>query len=159
MDIFDETIITFWKALNNKLVKYIIVGDFASHIHGHTGFTGILDIWIDDTEENREKLIDAFIEADMGNFPMMKTMQFIPGWTDFSLNNGLRLDIITSMKGLEEFSFEHCYSIATIATIDDIEVPFLHINHLIINKKAVNRSKDQIDVMELEKIKQLRDQQ
>jgi hypothetical protein len=159
MDIFDETIITFWKALKNNSVRYIMVGGYATNIQGYQRFTGDIDIWIDDTEENREKLIDAFIEADMGNFPMMKTMQFIPGWTDFSLNNGLRLDIITSMKGLEEFSFEHCYSIATIAIIDDIEVPFLHINHLIINKKAVNRSKDQIDVMELEKIKQLRDQQ
>jgi hypothetical protein len=157
MDIFDETIITFWKALNNNSVRYIMVGGYATNIQGYQRFTGDIDIWIDDTEENREKLIDAFIEADMGNFPMMKTMQFIPGWTDFSLNNGLRLDIITSMKGLEEFSFEHCYTIATIATIDNIEVPFLHINHLIINKKAVNRSKDQIDVMELEKIKQLRD--
>lgn len=159
MDIFDETIITFWKALNNKSVKYIIVGDFASHIHGHIGFTGILEIWIEDTETNREKLIDAFIEADMGNFPMIKTLQFIPGWTDFSLNNGLRLDILTSMKGLEDFSFDYCLSIATIATIDAIEVPFLHLNQLLINKKAVNRPKDQIDVMELEKIKQLRDLQ
>jgi hypothetical protein len=32
----------------------------------------------------------------------------------------------------------------------------LSINHLIANKKAVNRSKDQIDVIELEKIKKIR---
>ena len=34
-------------------------------------------------------------------------------------------------------------------------VPFLHINHLIQNKKVVNWPKDQIDVMELEKIKKI----
>lgn len=34
-------------------------------------------------------------------------------------------------------------------------VPFLHINHLLANKKAVYRSKDQIDVMKLEKIKKI----
>ena len=45
---------------------------------------------------------------------------------------------------------------AKIATIENIKIPFLHINHLIANKKAVNRPKDQIDVIELEKIKLLR---
>lgn len=39
--------------------------------------------------------------------------------------------------------------------IYDADVPFLHINHLLANKKAVNRSKDQIDVIELEKNKEL----
>lgn len=43
-----------------------------------------------------------------------------------------------------------------IAEIENIQVPFLHINQLIANKKAVNRSKDQLDVIELEKIIKLR---
>ena len=60
------------------------------------------------------------------------------------------------MKGLEVYTFDECLQIATIATIEKMQVPFLHINQLIANKKAVNRPKDQIDVMELEKIKQLR---
>jgi hypothetical protein len=40
----------------------------------------------------------------------------------------------------------------------DDTVPFLHINHLIENKKIVNRPKDQIDVIELEKIRRIREQ-
>ena len=40
-----------------------------------------------------------------------------------------------------------------------IKVPFLHINHLIQNKKAVNRLKDQLDVIYLEKIKQILDEE
>lgn len=87
---------------------------------------------------------------------MLETMQFIPGWTDFRLNNGMRLDIMVKMKGLESFSFDECFSVATTADIDGIKIPFLHINQLIANKKAVNRTKDQIDVIELEKIQRLR---
>lgn len=37
----------------------------------------------------------------------------------------------------------------------DVSVPFLHINHLLANKKAVNRPKDQVDVIELERIKEI----
>jgi hypothetical protein len=67
----------------------------------------------------------------------------------------MRLDIMVSMKGLEEYSFEDCYKLAYKATIFDVEVPFLHINHLLANKKAVNRPKDQLDVKELERIKEI----
>lgn len=44
---------------------------------------------------------------------------------------------------------------ASIADIDGVQVPFLHINQLIANKKAVNRDKDQLDVIALEKIQKI----
>lgn len=37
---------------------------------------------------------------------MIDYMQFVPGWTDFHLNNGLRLDILIEMKGLEGYTFD-----------------------------------------------------
>jgi len=57
------------------------------------------------------------------------------------------------MKGLESFGFDELLSAAFRAEIEGIIVPFLHINHLIQNKKAVNRPKDQVDVIYLERIK------
>jgi hypothetical protein len=45
---------------------------------------------------------------------------------------------------------------ASVAEIEEVKIPFLHINQLIANKRAINRPKDQIDVLELEKIKQVR---
>lgn len=63
---------------------------------------------------------------------------------------------MVDMKGLEEHTFDECLQIATIADIENIKIPFLHINQLIANKKAVNRNKDKMDVAELEKIKLLR---
>ncbi len=67
----------------------------------------------------------------------------------------MRLDVMVDMKGLENLSFDDCLQMASIAIIANVPVPFLHINHLIQNKKAVNRPKDQLDVIYLEKIKQL----
>jgi hypothetical protein len=76
---------------------------------------------------------------------------------DFPLMNGVRLDIMGSLKGVKE-SFDEWLKIAPIFKIEGIEVPILHINHLIANKRKVNRSKDQLDVIELEKIKKLKDE-
>jgi len=155
MDIFDEEILKFWAALQNCQVRYIMVGGYATNLHGFSRYTGDLDIWIEDTKENRRRLRQAFIECGMGDFYMLETMQFVPGWTDFNLMNGLRLDILVDMKGLEGYTFEECLNMASIADIDGVKVPFLHINQLIVNKKAVNRPKDQVDVMELERILKL----
>jgi hypothetical protein len=73
-------------------------------------------------------------------------MDFIPGWTEFNIGGGIVLDIMTSMKGLEDQSFDICYKRAVRAELNGIIIPFLHINDLITNKKAVSRPTDQIDV-------------
>ena len=56
-------------------------------------------------------------------------------------------------------SFDEFYQQARIADLDGVRVPFLHINDLLANKKAVARPKDQLDVIELEKIKKYLDEQ
>lgn len=155
MDIFDEEILKFWAALQKCQVKYIMVGGYATNLHGYQRFTGDIDIWIEDMIENRKRLRQAFSDCGMGDYYMLETMQFVPGWTDFHLNNGLRLDIMINMKGLEGYSFDECLSMASIADIDGVQIPFLHINQLIANKKAVNRPKDQLDVIELERIQKI----
>jgi hypothetical protein len=155
MDIFDEEILKFWGALQNNHVRYIMVGGYATNLHGFQRYTGDIDIWLEDTAENRQRLRSAFVECGMGDYFMLNTMQFVPGWTDFRLINGLRLDIMVTMKGLENYSFDECLEMAAIADIDGIQVPFLHINQLIDNKKSVNRPKDQIDVIELERIRKI----
>jgi len=155
MDIFDEEILKFWAALEKCQVRYIMVGGYATNLHGYQRYTSDIDIWIADTLENRRHLREAFAESGMGDYYMLETIQFVPGWTDFHLNNGLRLDILVSMKGLEGYTFDECMDMASIADIDGVKVPFLHINQLIANKKAVNRPKDQLDVIELERIQKL----
>ena len=157
MDIFDEEILNFWKSLQNNQVKYILVGGYAINFHGYQRFTGDLDIWIKDTLDNRKNLRTAFFDCDMGDFPMIEYMQFLPGWTDFHLNNNMRLDILIDMKGLEGYTFDECLEMASVADIENINIPFLHINQLIENKKIVNRPKDQIDVIALEQIRKLRE--
>ena len=135
-----------------------MVGGYATNLNGYQRYTGDMDIWIEDTLENRQKLRIAFREYGIGDFEMMERMQFVPGWTNFNLNNGMRLDVMIGVKGLEGVGFDECLRLATIADMDGIKVPFLHINHLIASKKAANRPKDQLDVIYLEKIKKLKDE-
>ena len=158
MDIFNETILDFWKACYEAGLRYIMVGGFATNLNGYQRVTDDMDIYIEDTLTNRKALREAFRIADIGDFESLERLDFIPGWTYFHLNNGFRLDVMTNLKGLEAVTFQECYEVASETVIHDIPVKFLHINHLIDSKKAANRPKDQIDVIYLEKIKQLLEQ-
>lgn len=155
MDTMDESLLEFWQILEQFNVEYIMVGGVAVNLHGYSRTTKDIDVWINDTKENRRKLGTAFGKLGYDELNM-EDFQFVPGWTNFYIGSGIVLDILIDMKGLEEYTFDECLKVATIAEIENVKIPFLHINQLIANKKAVNRSKDQIDVMELEKIKLLR---
>ncbi|HEY4877119.1 MAG TPA: DUF6036 family nucleotidyltransferase [Puia sp.] len=155
MDIFDEQLLNLWKTLNSNDVKYIMVGGFATVLHGFSRNTNDIDLWLDDTKTNRKNLRKTFSELGYGDYESIETMDFVPGWTTFYAA-GVVLDIMTKMKGLENLSFDSCFKSASMADVEGVRIPFLHINHLIENKKAVNRPKDQIDVQELEKIKNIK---
>lgn len=155
MDIFDEELLRFWKLANHSHLQYIMIGGVATNLHGYQRTTEDIDIWIEDSEANREKLRKVFHEYGLGDFKTLKTFQFVAGWTYFHLDNGVRLDVMTDVKGLEHHPFEYYLQAASIASIYDTDVPFLHINHLICSKEAANRPKDKIDVVELYKIKNI----
>lgn len=153
MDILDEDLIYFWKTLNKYDIKYIMVGGFAVNLYGYARTTSDIDVLIKDDMANRKNLAKAFLELGYGDISF-EHLQFVPGWANFHIGSGVQLDIMTSLKGVDK-SFNEMLQLAPVAEIEGVPVPFLHINHLIANKKSVDRSKDQIDVIELEKIKKL----
>ena len=65
MEILDEGFLNFWKSLNNQSVKYLMVGGFAVNIHGFNRTTGDIDLWVEDTNENRKCLGKALEELDV----------------------------------------------------------------------------------------------
>jgi hypothetical protein len=148
----DSQIIEIWKYLSLNKVKYLTIGGFAVNIYGYGRNTGDIDIFIEDSIDNRKNLRETLKQIGIGDFENINTMQFIPGWTDITLNFNLRLDIMTSVKGLENSSFEQLLEQAYIVEISKTPVYFLDYNNLIKAKKAANRPKDILDIEELEKI-------
>ena len=52
----------FVKLLNKHQVDYMVVGGYALAFHGKPRHTGDLDIWINSSEANAEKLVIAIKE-------------------------------------------------------------------------------------------------
>ena len=153
MDIFDEEVLSLWKAFHRNDFQYIMVGDVPTTLNGFSRITANLDIWLKDTQQNRIRLRKSLAEIDLVDLPQIERIDFIPGWSSIRLNSGMDLDLMTYIKGFEQETFDACYQSAPTAFIFEIPIKFLHINHLIVSKKACDRPKDKIDVLELERIK------
>ncbi len=147
-----QEILNIWKVFNENNVRYLTIGGLAVNIYGFTRNTGDIDILIEDTFENRKNLRLAFATIGIGDFPQIETMQFVAGYTDFTISYDLRLDVMTSVKGLENENFEDLFKNATIVILQEVPVYFLDYDNLIKSKKACNRLKDQLDIEELSKI-------
>lgn len=146
-------IVNIWQKLKENNVRYLTIGGLAVNIYGYTRNTGDVDLLIEDTIVNRKNLRKAFAEIGIGDFIEIETMQFVPGFTDFTISYDLRLDIMTSIKGLENENFDTLLENATIILLKETPVYFLDYDSLIKAKKATNRLKDQLDIEELEKLK------
>jgi hypothetical protein len=130
----NEQIIQVWKYLSENNVNYLTIGGLAVNIYGYGRNTGDIAILIEDSLTNRENLRNALKELGIGDFENILTMQFIPGWTDINLSFNLRLDIMTSIKGLENKSFSELMEQATIAEINEIPVYFIDYKLQIVQK-------------------------
>ena len=146
-------ILDIWKYLHQNEVKYLTIGGFAVNFYGYTRTTGDIDLLIEDTLENRIKLRKAFKEIGIGDFKEIETIEFLPGWSDFTLSYGMRLDIMTAIKGFDKESFDGLYSLSKVTHISGIPIRFIDYENLIFSKKATNRPKDQLDIEEMEKVK------
>jgi predicted nucleotidyltransferase len=157
MDTHDDAILNLWRNLSEAGVEYIMIGGFAVNIHGFSRFTADVDILIHDTIENRKKFRQALKNAEIGDFNLIETMEIIPRYTTILLDNGMELDIFTSIPGYETGAFAELYKTALQTVIEGISVPFLHLNQLLHSKRISNRPKDIIDIEELEKIQNTKD--
>ena len=95
MDIVDEELLRLWQAFHENRLKYLLIGEFAAVLHSHSRLLPVMGIWIEDSHENRRRLREFMKMAEMGDFEILESMDFIPGWTTFRLMSGMELDIMT----------------------------------------------------------------
>mgnify|MGYP003543534050 FL=1 len=146
-DIFESDFSDFLNALNITSTEYIVVGGYAVIIHGYYRTTQDLDVWVNKTPENYIKLAKAYAIFGMPVFDM--TLENFMGdeFDVFSVGKSpLRIDIITTLKGL---SFDAAYKNVLEKEIEGKKVKYLHINDLMIVKKAAGRHKDLDDLEKL----------
>ena len=136
----------FLQLLNDKKVKYLLIGGYAVGYHGYPRATVDMDVWIAIESKNAEKMVLVLREFGL-DVPELSAELFLK--EDQVIRMGvppLRLEILTTITGVE---FNECYKERVIDKIDDVNVNIISLRHLKINKKISGRHRDLNDLENL----------
>ncbi|HSA33107.1 MAG TPA: hypothetical protein P5077_05220 [bacterium] len=134
-------------SLNARGVDYLVVGAYAMAFHGVPRFTGDVDVLVRPTKENAKRLLAALDDFGFSSLGL-KAADFCEPDQVVQLGVApLRVDILTSITGV---SWEEADRNKSKTTYGGVPVPFIGINEIIANKRAVGRTKDLADIELLE---------
>ena len=127
--------------LDNK-VRFLVVGAYAMGAYGYPRATGDIDIWVEASSDNSEKIHQSLSEFGAPLSEVTKTT-FCEEGIVFQIGVApRRIDIITKIDGVD---FNKAYSDKQKMEIEGIKIPFLSKEDLIKNKESTGREKDQLD--------------
>lgn len=134
------------KLLNAHAVEYVIVGGYALAFHGVPRYTGDIDILINPTVSNSERIWAALDEFGFGSVGLSAKDFQQP---DKVIQLGVppvRVDLITSITGV---SIEEALTNSVDGKYGDVPVRFIGRDQFITNKRATGRLKDKSDLAAL----------
>lgn len=139
------------KAFNEADVKYLVVGGWAYMEHVEPRYTKDLDVWIDRSPENADRVLAALREfgaplSELSNDDLTTAGTFY--------QIGLppnRIDIITQ---LEEMTFADCWQRRKTVEFGELSVEYISLSDLIENKERTARPHDLADAQYLRQAQQ-----
>ena len=163
-----DQVISVVQALNEAVVRYLIVGGLAVNAHGHVRYTNDLDLVIGLEPDNIRRGLDTL--AGMGYRPKIPvtSAQFADpllrekwrrekGMVVLNLRSDLQRESPIDVFVHEPFDFasEHG-SAKNFPLTENVSAPFVSLPALLRMKAAAGRPQDLIDITELKRIEELR---
>lgn len=127
-------------------VRFMVIGGYAVIHHSRPRYTGDLDLWIEASPENAQRVVTVLLEF---GFPpdAVSTEMITLGKKIIRMGfEPMRLELFTSIPGVD---FSGCYERRDLVEIGRMVVPFISLVDLKTNKLASGRPKDLQDLEEL----------
>lgn len=140
----------FIKLLNDKGVKYLVVGGYAVAFHGYPRYTKDIDFWIWLNPQNAEKVIEAIAEFGFASLGLTAD-DLLDKENVIQLGYPpARIDLLTDLLNVD---FETCYEKCEKVTFEDVQIYFIDSDSLLKTKLATGRPQDLLDVDKLRESK------
>jgi hypothetical protein len=132
--------------LKARNVKALVVGGYAVAFHGRPRFTKDIDVFVESSPENADRLMLALADFGFGGVGLAAG--------DFATSGKIvqlgvapnRIDLITSIDGV---SFEEAWPHRVAGPFGQQTVDYIGLAELLRNKRASGRPQDLIDVEDL----------
>lgn len=136
---------TVFASFQKNDVKYLVIGGIAAVLYGVPRATFDLDILIEPTHENAQRLLDALRDAEFGTARMTSAAEIIK--TEITIfADRIRLDVQTSTPGIV---FAEAWQRRKTMTYEGQEFEVLSFKDLVQSKTAAGREVDLADVRAL----------
>lgn len=139
-----------YSSLHRHKVKYVTIGGIAAILHGVPRATFDLDILIEATVQNGQRLLAALLDAGLGTAAMTTPEEVIAHEITI-FRDRVRVDVQTSTPGIK---FEEVWTRREVRKYGRQEFYILSRDDLIASKRAAGRPQDLEDVRLLELDKQ-----
>jgi hypothetical protein len=135
----------FLRALTDAGARFMVAGAHALALHGVPRATGDIDIWIEASEQNADRVWQALagFGAPVETLGIERSDLAKP---DMVVQLGLpprRIDLLTGLSGLR---FEEAWHDRVVHDTGTIRVPFISRSALIVNKRETGRLRDLADL-------------
>lgn len=126
----------------------------ATTFHGYIRTTQDLDLWIDDSPDNKDRLITVLKTVNVSGAENYIAVPMIAGWNSIVIGDGgFVADFMSSMKAFSSKDFNSCYLRAKKGEFQGVPITVIHLNHLITEKELTGRHKDLGDLENLQRIR------
>lgn len=132
-------------SLNKHDVRYLVIGGIAVVLHGVPRATFDLDILIDTTIENADRLLRAMVDAGLGTATLTTPEEVLANEITV-FKDRVRIDVQTSTPGL---SFVEAWPHRDVMAYHGQHFPVVSRADLIAAKRAFGRPVDLDDVRQL----------
>ena len=134
--------------LSSHRVRFVVVGAHALALHGHPRATGDLDLFVESSTRNADRLGAAL--ADFGFTALARQARRFAEPDRMATLGGepLRIDLMTSISGVD---FSTAWRNRRRVRMGRYVVPFLGRRDLVRNKRAAGRPQDAVDIARLAK--------
>jgi hypothetical protein len=156
MNFFIEEHQQLLQALINNKVIFILIGGYAVIHYGYERTTGDMDIWLQTGNDNKDKLLKALKEFGIEevDIEQLRQMDFTnPVPVFFIGKTPRRIDFITLVSNI---NFETAIKKVNYFSLENINIPVINYDHLILTKLTTGRAKDKADIEELKRINKYR---
>ena len=144
--LLNSDLLEFLDALLERDVRFLIVGVDAVMKYTEPRATKDLDLWIDTTIENAERVYDALARfgAPLAGYT---PLDFTDPTSFFQIGVTFRVDLITSMSA--GLTFANAWARRKMGILHGKEVPFISLRDLIDVKRSAGRPQDLLDLRNL----------
>ncbi len=134
-------------AFSEEGVRYLLVGAYALAVHGHVRATGDMDLWVERGEDNARRVMAALARFG-APLHEIEARDFGTPNTVFQIGVApRRIDILTTIDAVE---FDEAWLEREEVEVGGLKVPVVGRRHLLRNKRATGRPKDEADAVWLE---------